>query len=71
MREREIGWQEAFGAALVIQMTDDEKYLFKPDLSLDECHRLAYENAKDVLACGFDIDKVVPLSVFGGFCLCW
>lgn len=37
--------QEAFHAPLVIQLTDDEKFLFK-DLTLDECHRLAYENAK-------------------------
>ena len=41
---------------LIIQMTDDEKFLWK-DLSLDECHRLALENAKDIIACGFDKDK--------------
>lgn len=27
------------------QMTDDEKFLWK-DLTLEECHRLAFENAK-------------------------
>ena len=31
--------QEAFDCPLVIQLTDDEKFLFKPDLKLDECHR--------------------------------
>ena len=45
--------QAAFKAPLVIQLTDDEKFLWK-DLSLDECHRLAFENAKDIIACGFD-----------------
>jgi len=45
--------QDAFDVPLVIQLTDDEKYLWK-DLSLEETHRLAYENAKDILAVGFD-----------------
>lgn len=46
---------------LVIQLTDDEKFLFK-DLSLEECHRLAYENAKDIIACGFDPNKTFMFS---------
>lgn len=31
--------QDAFNCPLVIQLTDDEKFLFKQDLTLDECHR--------------------------------
>lgn len=31
--------QETFDCPLVIQLTDDEKYLFKPDLKLEDCHR--------------------------------
>jgi tryptophanyl-tRNA synthetase len=31
--------QDAFNCPLVIQLTDDEKFLFKPELKLDECHR--------------------------------
>lgn len=31
--------QETFDCPLVIQLTDDEKFLFKPDLKLEECHR--------------------------------
>lgn len=31
--------QEVFDCPLVIQITDDEKFLFKKDLDLDECHR--------------------------------
>jgi tryptophanyl-tRNA synthetase len=50
--------QEAFGVPLVIQLTDDEKFLWK-DLTLEECHRLGHENAKDIIACGFN-----PASTF-------
>ena len=53
--------QEAFDVPLVIQLTDDEKYFFK-DLELEECHRLAYENCKDIIACGFDPAKTFIFS---------
>jgi tryptophanyl-tRNA synthetase len=49
--------QDVFNCPLVIQLTDDEKFLFKPELKLEECNRLAYENAKDIIACGFDMKK--------------
>ncbi|CAL1155879.1 unnamed protein product [Cladocopium goreaui] len=49
--------QEAFDVPLVIELTDDEKFLFKKDLSIDESRRLAWENAKDIIACGFDPAK--------------
>lgn len=52
--------QEAFQVPLVIELTDDEKFLWK-DLSIDECYRLAYANAKDIIACGFDVEKVRAL----------
>lgn len=42
-------------------MTDDEKFLWK-DLTLDECHRLAVENARDIIACGFDVRKTFIFS---------
>lgn len=112
--------QEAFQVPLVIQLTDDEKFLWKggckredvrawrgdgvviyclatslfsigpsspvlltrprshvphpvppppppprsstADLTLDECYRLAYENAKDIIACGFDASKTFIFS---------
>ncbi|XP_064185471.1 tryptophan--tRNA ligase, cytoplasmic [Anguilla rostrata] len=53
--------QDVFDIPLVIQMTDDEKYLWK-DLSLEECHRYAVENAKDIIACGFDVNKTFIFS---------
>jgi tryptophanyl-tRNA synthetase len=31
--------QDTFDCPLVIQLTDDEKFLFKQELKLDECHR--------------------------------
>lgn len=49
--------QDAFHALVVIQMTDDEKYYFNPTLSLEETHRLTRENAKDIISCGFDLNK--------------
>ncbi|KAJ3674642.1 hypothetical protein LUZ60_005258 [Juncus effusus] len=48
--------QEVFKVPLVIQLTDDEKCMWK-GLSIEESKRLARENAKDIIACGFDIQK--------------
>lgn len=45
--------QDIFDVPLVIQLTDDEKYLWK-DMDLDKAKKLAIENAKDIIACGFD-----------------
>jgi len=49
--------QEAFDVPLVIQLTDDEKFLWKKDLSLDQCRKFAINNAKDIIALGFDVKK--------------
>lgn len=53
--------QEVFDVPLVIQLTDDEKYLWK-DLTIEQCHRFAVENAKDIIACGFDVNKTFIFS---------
>ncbi|KAK6481551.1 tryptophan--tRNA ligase [Huso huso] len=53
--------QDVFDIPLVIQLTDDEKYLWK-DLTLEDCHRYAVENAKDIIACGFDVNKTFIFS---------
>ena len=53
--------QDAFNVPLVIQLTDDEKFFLK-DLECEEAHRLAYENAKDIIACGFDVKKTFIFS---------
>ncbi|KAK6181054.1 hypothetical protein SNE40_008993 [Patella caerulea] len=55
--------QETFDVPLVIQMTDDEKFLWKEEIKdPDQTYRLAYENAKDIIACGFDINKTFIFS---------
>jgi len=54
--------QDVFNVPLVIQLTDDEKFLWKENLSLEQCHKLAYENAKDIIACGFDPEKTFIFS---------
>ncbi|KAG2699481.1 hypothetical protein I3843_07G193000 [Carya illinoinensis] len=55
--------QEAFKVPLVIQLTDDEKFLWK-NLTVEESRRLARENAKDIIACGFDIRRTFIFSDF-------
>lgn len=45
-------------------MTDDEKFLWK-DLTVKEANRLAHENAKDIIACGFDIKKDIHFFKYG------
>ena len=49
--------QEKFNVELYFMMTDDEKFLHNPKLGLEEAMTYSYENALDVLACGFDIKK--------------
>ncbi|KAJ1550512.1 tryptophan--tRNA ligase [Cladochytrium tenue] len=56
--------QDVFGAALVIQLTDDEKFLFKQDLKAEEANKFAYENAKDIIAFGFDPERTFIFSNF-------
>ncbi|GAA5897318.1 hypothetical protein JCM5296_000997 [Sporobolomyces johnsonii] len=54
--------QDVFDCPLVIQLTDDEKFLFKPSLKLEQCNTFAYQNAKDIIACGFKEDKTFIFS---------
>jgi tryptophanyl-tRNA synthetase len=49
--------QDAFDADLYFQMTDDEKYVFPYNLTLDQTIAYTYDNALDVIACGFDAEK--------------
>ncbi|MEE6519392.1 hypothetical protein FKM82_031182, partial [Ascaphus truei] len=53
--------QEVFNIPLVVQLTDDEKYLWK-DLTPEQAYQYAIENAKDIIACGFDINKTFIFS---------
>lgn len=53
--------QDIFNVPLVIQLTDDEKYLWK-DLKMEEVHKMTLENAKDIMAIGFDPEKTFMFS---------
>ncbi|NWV20558.1 SYWC protein, partial [Origma solitaria] len=53
--------QEVFDVPLVIQLTDDEKYLWK-DMTVEKAYEYARENAKDIIACGFDVNKTFIFS---------
>ena len=47
---------------LVIQMTDDEKFLFKPNLTIEQVQKFSRENARDIIACGFIPEKTFIFS---------
>jgi tryptophanyl-tRNA synthetase len=48
---------ERFDVEMYFQITDDEKFLFSPDLSLADTHHYAIENALDVIALGFPPER--------------
>jgi tryptophanyl-tRNA synthetase len=60
--------QDAFDVPLVIQMTDDEKFLFKGEYNnetgdnLNHYASLTLENARDIIACEFDYKKTFIFS---------
>ncbi|GMM51217.1 tryptophan--tRNA ligase [Starmerella bacillaris] len=55
--------QDVFNVPLVIEMTDDEKFLFKHQLTVEETNGKFYtENAKDIIAVGFDVKKTFMFS---------
>lgn len=49
--------QEKFDVKLIFQITDDEKFLFNENSSLDLIHKFTYENILDIIAMGFDPKK--------------
>lgn len=56
--------QDVFDVPLVIQLTDDEKYLFRPGLTLKDVQHYAFENARDIIACGFRLEKTFIFTDF-------
>ncbi len=46
--------QDAFKAPLLFQIPDEEKFVFKDGLSLEDTHKWAMDNILDIIACGFD-----------------
>ncbi len=45
--------QDKFGVNMYFQLTDDEKFFAKQDLTLEETNKFAHENALDFIALGF------------------
>ncbi|CCE66259.1 hypothetical protein TPHA_0P01010 [Tetrapisispora phaffii CBS 4417] len=61
--------QEVFDVPLVIELTDDEKFLFKQKLTIKDVKGFARENAKDIIAVGFNPENTFifsDLSYMGG-----
>lgn len=54
--------QDVFDAPLVIELTDDEKFLFKPKLTIEDVKRFTKDNAKDVIAVGFNPENTFIFS---------
>jgi len=49
--------QDKFDVELWFQFPDEEKFLFKDELTLEDTKKWTYENALDVIALGFDQKK--------------
>ena len=56
--------QDVFQVPLVVQLTDDEKFLFKQGLTVDQTRKFSQQNAKDIIAVGFDMNKTFIFSNF-------
>ncbi|KAH7910616.1 hypothetical protein BJ138DRAFT_1152468 [Hygrophoropsis aurantiaca] len=56
--------QDVFKVPVVIQLTDDEKFLFKPALKAEQTNLFAKKNARDIIAVGFNPEKTFIFSDF-------
>ncbi|MCJ1447562.1 MAG: hypothetical protein MMC23_008073 [Stictis urceolatum] len=54
--------QDVFDMPLVFMLTDDEKALFNDDVSFEDTLHFAMENARDIIALGFDVRKTFIYS---------
>ncbi|EPS98587.1 hypothetical protein FOMPIDRAFT_1148727 [Fomitopsis schrenkii] len=54
--------QDVFDVPLVVQLTDDEKFLFKHELKPEQTYEFARRNAQDIIAVGFDVKKTFIFS---------
>jgi tryptophanyl-tRNA synthetase len=53
--------QDAFNCPLIIQISDEEKSAFKQK-NFNEIYKQGFDNAKDIIACGFDPKKTFIFS---------
>lgn len=54
--------QDVFDVPLVIELTDDEKFLFKQKLTIPDVKKFAHENCKDIIAVGFNPENTFIFS---------
>ncbi|KAK7689019.1 tryptophan--tRNA ligase [Cerrena zonata] len=54
--------QDVFDVPLVVQLTDDEKFLFKHELKPEQTYEFAKRNARDIIAVGFNLEKTFIFS---------
>lgn len=54
--------QDVFDVPLVFMLTDDEKALFKESLTFEDTLSYAMENARDIIALGYDVKKTFIYS---------
>ena len=54
--------QDAFDVPLVIQITDDEKFMYRQELSIEQTIKMANQNIKDIIAFGFNPEKTFIFS---------
>jgi tryptophanyl-tRNA synthetase len=57
--------QEVFDCPLVIQLTDDEKFMHNEEMEEEDVERYTIQNAKDIIAVGFDPKKTFIFSDWG------
>jgi len=53
--------QDTFDVPLVVQLTDDEKAIWK-NIKIEDAIKLAHANARDIIACGFNPQKTFIFS---------
>ncbi len=52
-----VKWlQDKFKVPVIIQITDDEKFLYREEFTLETTRKYAMENIYDIIACGFNPD---------------
>lgn len=54
--------QDVFDVPLVVELTDDEKFLFKPKLTIEDVKKFAKDNAADIIAVGFNPENTFIFS---------
>ncbi|HPR41108.1 MAG TPA: tryptophan--tRNA ligase [Candidatus Methanofastidiosa archaeon] len=54
--------QDRFGCELWFQLTDDEKFVLSPNLSIEDVDQFTYDNTLDIIAMGFDPERTKIIS---------